>query len=234
MLAGRHACVSHAHPDQMATVADICSSWIMDNGSFSAWVGGTPVTNWAPFYSWVDEWRRHPGAEFALIPDVIDGQECDNDALIEEWPFGLFGVPVWHLHESLGRLVSLVYSWPTVALGSSGAYSTPGTESWWARMAEAMEVATDSQGRPHCKLHLLRGLDASIFTKLPLASADSTNLARNIKIDKKWKGTYQPPSQAVRAYVLASRIEAHNSAPRWAGRDANYQEVFNLEGGDLQ
>ncbi|MGK9559302.1 hypothetical protein O6495_24055, partial [Salmonella enterica subsp. enterica] len=44
-----------------------------------------------------------------------------------------------------------------------------------------------------------------------LASADSTNVARNIGIDSAWKGTYSPQSKETRAYVLAERIESFNS-----------------------
>jgi len=55
-------------------------------------------------------------------------------------------------------------------------------------------------------------LNPTIFSVLPLASADSTNVARNIKIDKAWKGTYQPKSRETRAAVLVERIEALNGA----------------------
>jgi len=43
----------------------------------------------------VEEWRRHPGFDWAIIPDVIDGDEAANDALVTAWPFGMVvGVPV--------------------------------------------------------------------------------------------------------------------------------------------
>ncbi|MDC7863915.1 hypothetical protein TH59_02950 [Pantoea ananatis] len=54
-------------------------------------------------------------------------------------------------------------------------------------------------------------LNPLIFTKLPLASADSTNVARNIGIDKAWSGAYSPASKETRASVLVERIESHNS-----------------------
>ncbi len=46
-------------------------------------------------------------------------------------------------------------------------------------MAQAMAQACDL-GRPRVKLHGLRMLDVEVFSRLPLASADSTNVARNI------------------------------------------------------
>jgi len=60
-------------------------------------------------------------------------------------------------------------------------------------------------------LHGLRMLNSRIFTELPLSSADSTNVARNLQIDKAWKGTYLPASLETRTMILVERIESHNS-----------------------
>lgn len=80
-----------------------------------------------------------------------------------------------------------------------------------ARAYQAVSKILDERRRPICKLHGLRMLNPVIFSKLPLASADSTNVARNIGIDGAWRGTYQPHSKETRALVLTERIEAHNS-----------------------
>jgi hypothetical protein len=74
-----------------------------------------------------------------------------------------------------------------------------------------MRVVCNPEGFPLLKLHGLRMLNPKVFTQLPLASADSTNIGRNVGIDKKWKGTYTPSTKEMRAAVLRSRIEAHNS-----------------------
>ena len=215
ILAGRHAMVSFKEPRQLDLVADVCQSFALDNGAFSAWRGGHPITDWEPFYAWVSMWRTHPAFDFALIPDVIDGTEADNETLINAWPLGLAGVPIWHLHESIDKFVRLSYSWPRVALGSSGEYAQIGTSDWWHRMSVAMMAVCDSHGRPAAKLHGLRMLDPEIFSRFPFASADSTNIARNIGIDGAWRGSYLPPDKAVRGYVLAERIESRQSAPKW-------------------
>lgn len=56
-------------------------------------------------------------------------------------------------------------------------------------------------------------LNADIFRHIPLPSADSTNVARNIGIDKSWaKSAYAPASKETRAQVLVERIESINSA----------------------
>lgn len=211
-LKARHACVSFAAPQQMAEVAEVCQSFILDNGAFSAWTRGEPM-DIEGYRDWVEVWRRHPGCDWYLIPDVIDGDEADNDALLDGWPGG---VPVWHLHESLDRLARLCNDFPRVAFGSSGDFATVGNRKWWARMTEAMGVCCDGAGVPVTKLHGLRMLDPTIFSHLPFASADSTNVARNIGIDSAWtRVPYAPASTRTRALIMMERIEQHASASRW-------------------
>jgi hypothetical protein len=79
-------------------------------------------------------------------------------------------------------------------------------------MNDVLPFIVDDKNRPICKLHGLRMLNPEIFSKLPLASADSTNVARNIGIDLKWKGTYQPKSKETRTSILVERIESENSS----------------------
>jgi len=66
-----------------------------------------------------------------------------------------------------------------------------------------------------CKLHGLRMLNPEIFARLPLSSADSTNIGRNIGIDQAWRGTYSPPTKEARAEVMRRRIESQNAPARW-------------------
>jgi hypothetical protein len=213
-----HAFVSFAHPDQLSTAIDVCQTFAIDNGAFSAWKSGNPITNWQPFYDWALNLKKVPSCDFAVLPDVIDGTEEDNDALLLDNPLpNWFGAPVWHMHESLERLEQLANTYVRVCIGSSGEFSTIGTFQWWSKIGQAMRVICDDQGRPSCKLHGLRMLDPAIFTKLPFASADSTNIARNVGMDGKWKhGNYPPPTKEARAQVMRSRIEAHNAPPVWS------------------
>lgn len=225
----RHAFVSYEHPDQLQIAAEVAQSFALDNGAFSAWKRGAAV-DWAGYIDFVTDWMRHPGFDFAVIPDVIDGGEQENDELLDRWcALGLqgVGVPVWHLHEDLSRLLTLCDSFPRVALGSSGIYSDPGSPQWWQRMGAALDEICDDMGRPRCKLHGLRMLDPTIFSQLPLASADSTNVARNIGIDAKWdRAPYAPRSKAMRALIIADRIEHHASAATW---QRTYGTQQNLE-----
>lgn len=88
-------------------------------------------------------------------------------------------------------------------------------------MNKAMNAVCQSNGRPLAKLHGLRMLNPEVFSRLPFASADSTNVAQNIGIDGAWRGTYTPASKETRGQVLAERIEQTNAAQRWM---ANYEQ----------
>lgn len=211
---GRHAFISFAHAGQLGLAASVCQSFALDNGAFTFWKQGHG-TQWTDYYDFVSTWMNHPGFDWAVIPDVIDGTEAENDAMLDDWPMPRhLGAAVWHVNESLDRFERLAREWPRVCIGSSGEFDVARPEKFIKRAHEAISRIVDCNGQPTCKLHGLRMLNPKIFTQLPLASADSTNVARNIGIDKAWRGTYQPQSKETRAAVLVERIEAHNGACR--------------------
>lgn len=213
-LKGGHACVSFANSGQLSLASEICQSFFIDNGAFTFWKSGKFI-EWSSYYDFLKLWMNHPRCDFAIIPDVIDGGEKENQALIDEWPYGKFGVPVWHMNESEDKFIELCNNWPRVAIGSCGEYDISKNPTGCVlRINDIMRHVVDANGYPIAKIHMLRGLNKNVFTKLPFASADSTNIARNIGIDKNWKGTYQPQSKQTRAWVLRERIEAHNSASK--------------------
>lgn len=226
-LIGRHALVPFIRNEDCGIVADVCKSFCFDNSAFSAWKRDI-VIEFPAYIAWCEEWHKHPGFDFALIPDVIDGTDEENDALIEQWPAHIRGVPVWHMHESIERLQRLAREWPTVAIGSSGQWRTPGTAAWWRRMSEVMTRLCDEKGRPPCKLHGLRMLDPAIFSKLPLSSADSTNAAVNCGSLSRF-GSYLPPTAAQRAAVIAERIESNNSAAVWDISNPIQDDFFSMD-----
>lgn len=207
-----HAFVSFAHPNQLGLAVAVCQSFAIDNSAYSAWKLGKPVTDWSDYYRFAAEAKRQPACDFAVIPDVIDGTEAENDDLAADFPFPRwFGAPVWHLGESFLRLERLATRWPRVCLGSSGEFAQIGTPQWWRRMHEAMRVICDDAGHPRCRLHGLRMLDPRVFTKFPFASADSTNIGRNIGIDQAWVGPYAPPTKESRVQVMRARVESVNA-----------------------
>lgn len=219
---GRHGLVSYVYPTETGIAFSVCQSVVLDNGAYTVWKQGGELD--IPGYiEWCYEWHKHPAFDRALIPDTIEGSEEENDALIEMWPNDIRGVPVWHMHESVDRLERLGAEWNTVALGSSGAWPNPGTDSWWRRMGKAMDAICDSEGRPPCRLHGLRMLDPKVFSKLPLSSADSINAVRRGNDTGRF-GMYVPPTASQRSEVVASIVESHSSAPIWQRQDQH--ELF--------
>lgn len=151
---------------------------MLDSGAYSAWRRGVLI-NWDKYYAWTERWLRY-GNAWAVIGDVIDGTEEDNDRLIEEWPHGERGAPVWHMHESFSKLCGLVQKWPRVCIGSSGQFATVGTPEWRARMDAAMDYIALPDGSMPTKLHMLRGLRlVRPGWPYPFDSVDSASAARN-------------------------------------------------------
>lgn len=174
-LAGRHFCVSHSAPTDVARAHAIGQSVMLDNGAFSAWTAKRK-TNWPAYYEWADKWLDFP-TTWAVIPDVIDGDEAAQIELVRAWPNGQKGAPVWHMHESLDRLIDLTVSWPRVCIGSSAQYARVLSDSWQIRMDEAWERISKSHARTP-SVHMLRGMQLS-GKRWPFASVDSTDIARN-------------------------------------------------------
>lgn len=205
---GRHAFISFAHSGQINLASEYCQSFALDNGAFTAWkAAGKNKIDWSDYYEFVARWKNHPGFDFAIIPDVIDGGETENDALLLEWPHDkFFGVPVWHMNEPDERFVRLCNEYPRVAIGSCGDYDVKRPKEAIARLRDLIRHVVNDLGQPVAKLHGLRMLRPQIFTSIPLASADSTNVARNIGIDKAWKGSYAPSSKETRPHLWSSAL----------------------------
>jgi hypothetical protein len=212
-LAGGRAFISHRRRDHLQIAIDHCVGFSVDNGAFSAWRSGQPITDWQTYYNWVSDLQQHSAFDWAIIPDVIDGTESDNDHLLAQWPADLksVGVPVWHMHESIDRFARLCDRFDRVAIGSSGQFAHPCTKPWWQRMHAAMDAVCDSQGLPPCLLHGLRMLNQAIVSVVPLDSADSTTLAINVGFDK--NSTIKCRHE--RALFLRARIESIRAVSRY-------------------
>lgn len=198
-MAGAHFCVSFAAPSQVKLCHDIGQSVMLDNGAFSVWRRGLQA-DWDAYYKWCDRWLDYP-TTWAVIPDVIEGDEHDNDLLTRAWPFRDRGSPVWHMHEKLFRLESLLEAFPRVCIGSSGAFATLLTDAWQRRMDEAWR-AINARFRRTPHVHMLRGLQL-IGHRWPFASVDSTDIARNHNTRKRSAGT------------MRSRWDAGQCPPRF-------------------
>jgi hypothetical protein len=153
-MAGRHFCVSWAAPGDLAWCLAHGASVMLDNGAFSAWTRGS-VMDWPAFYEWATPHLRHP--HWAVIPDVIDGDEAANDALLASCPVSpALSAPVWHMHESLERLARLASAYSRICIGSSGKYASPGNTAWRNRIDAAWQTIHATGAHPW--IHMLRAM----------------------------------------------------------------------------
>lgn len=203
-LAGRNFCVSFAEPRDVAVCHQIGQSVMLDNGAFTVWKQGR-VIDWLAWWDWVEPWLDYR-TTWAVLPDVIDGDEEDNEKLLGKYGKMIRGgVPVWHLHEPLAHLQGLVWRFGRVCFGSSGAYSAVGSDSWCRRVSEAFDAIVEPSGRVPW-VHMLRGM-AMAGTEFPFASVDSTDIARN----------HNRPQNGARA--MADRWDAIQQPARWEKRE---------------
>jgi hypothetical protein len=174
-LTGKHFCVSHAAPQDIARVHQIGQSVMLDNGAFSAWKVGH-VPSWPAYYAWCERWLASPST-WAVIPDQIEAGAQMQDALLREWPHGHKGAPVWHMDEPIDRLLRLVDEWPRVCMGSTDQYAVILSPAWERRMDAAWNrIAAGRRFLP--VVHMLRGMQLS-GRRWPFASVDSTDVGRN-------------------------------------------------------
>ena len=211
-MAGRHFCVSFMASNDLNWCLQYGASVMLDNGAFSAWTRGITI-DWNSFYDWCEPHLRHP--HWAVLPDVIDGDEQANDNLLatNRLPKELVA-PVWHLHERLDRLLKLADEWPRLCFGSSGEFAMPGNSSWVKRIDEAWDILAKSNRKPW--VHMLRAMREASQGGWPFASADSTNIARN------HAGSAKAPAQIPE--TMAARIDAKN--PKFIGKRALQPNLF--------
>lgn len=210
-MAGKHFCVSYAHPAD----ADWCvahgQSVMWDNGAFSAFTKGRPFDP-AAFARWVEPRLGHP--HWAVVPDVIDGVEDQQRDMIATWPHPpALSAPVWHMGLSIDWLCELADGWPRICFGSTAQYWQVGSEAWERRCDTAWNALEHRGLRPW--VHMLRGL-ALAGDRWPFASADSVNVARN------FKDTDICPER------MARRIDSVQCPTRWAVRSLQ-APLFELE-----
>lgn len=212
--AGAGAFVSYHRPDQLELALTAAAKVWLDNGAFSVWKKGIEI-DWNEFWAFAEKYIDRLDAW--VVPDVIEGSERDNDLLIEQCPNHMKkgAVPVWHMHESLERLLRLAEDWPRIAFGSSGEYSRPKSAPWHSRIAEAFDCLANADGSIPVYVHMMRGLDRDILSEYPFRSGDSTNLARNVPLDSSFPRG--PSCKLERAKIIKERIEQSSPPKIWLG-----------------
>ena len=174
---------------------------MLDNGAFSAFTKNKAM-DVDGYFRWCEEHLAHP--HWAVVPDVIDGDENKQRTWINQWPFpSELSAPVWHLGLSFDWLLELTDNWPRICFGSTSDYWQIGSQSWIRRMDKAFDVLA-SHRRHLPWIHGLRMLD-QCDGPWPIASADSTNVARHHK-----EYRFGPDA-------MAARIDARQPAKKWSG-----------------
>lgn len=216
-LTGRNFCVPFSDPRDIEICHQIGQSVMIDNGAYSLWrKDGQQKRNWNDYYDFVSSWL-HYQSTWCVIPDVIDGSEEENDALLDEWD-NCVGTehwnvaPVWHIHESFERLSELVTRYTKVCFGSSGRYAVIGTPQWNGRMNETFNFLSQKFTRIPAWIHMLRGMSLA-GSAYPFASVDSTDIAQNHHL----RG----------AIKMAERWDAQNCPGKWVEKPI--QEELVLE-----
>lgn len=162
---------------------------LVDNGAFSAWKAGTDTMNDEAYLEGFADWAndildRCPQA-IAVLPDVIDGTVEQNAQLVAETMTMIDperSMPIWHMHEPISYLLHLCEGFGYVGIGSSGAYASPTSPQWHARIAEAFAAidaweATGEGAYVRPRIHMMRAqAQAHLY---PFDSSDSTNVAMN-------------------------------------------------------
>lgn len=199
-MAGKCFCVSYANPGD----ADWClthgQSVMWDNGAFTFRERGGLDPD--AFARWVEPRLGHP--HWAVVPDVIDGDEAEQRALVAAWPHPReLSAPVWHMVLSIDWLLDLAGDWPRICFGSTRKYWQVGSEAWERRADEAWNALERRGLRPW--VHMLRGMDLC-GDRWPFASADSVNVARNFK------------DRAVCPERMARVIDGRQSPIKWTTR----------------
>lgn len=202
--------MSFATPTQVARCHELGQSVMLDNGAFTFWREGVEVGGgwWERYYEWAAPWLDYH-TTWAVIPDVIDGTEEDNDSLLLKFcrRFGKQGAPVWHMHESLERLTRLTVGYERVCIGSSGMYSNPDGSAWTHRMDAVFNRLCPTSAKTPVPIHMLRAMKQACRGPWPFASADSTNVAQN---------HHREVESPLR---IAARWDAQQPPARWAHRE---------------
>lgn len=212
-MRGRHFCLSWAYVQrckgETEEVLKIAQSVMFDNGAFTAFTKGLPL-DIDGFTAWVEEYVSHP--HWCVIPDVIGGDVEQQRQMVKSWTFNReLSAPVWHLGLSLDWLLELTDEYPKVCFGSSAEYWQVGSSAWRKRMDDAFEVLTRT--RTHLPwIHGMRMLGQS-GDKWPLASADSSNIARH------------HAELMVSPEIMAMRIDAIQPARKWKANNQIEMEI---------
>lgn len=127
VMDGRAGCVSFYRPDDVDAIEHVCSKIMYDNGAFSYWQKAlrsgsewAQSRDWFDFYAWLEP--RLTEGRWAVIPDSPGAPSQINDGLLNDWPFGQWGSPLFHMNGNIERLLRLCGKYDRVCLGWVGRF----------------------------------------------------------------------------------------------------------------
>lgn len=199
-MAGANFFTSFEAPAQIRLCHEIGELNHLDWPAYSIWKRGARP-DMDGYYAWIEPWLEYPTTT-ATIPDLIEADEADNSRLVRAWPFEKHkGLPVYHMHENVSRLISLIDVFPWVAIGSSGQYAEVLSDPWERRMDECWrEIDRIFKRTP--RVHMMRGMQLlNSRYRWPFYSGDSADIARNhnrdgntaAKMRARWDAGQCPP-----------------------------------------
>lgn len=254
VMPGRSACVSFFRPEQAALAEEQCPHIMWDNGAYSEWQAALKRgeewfvrDDWTPYYRWLEDRLFWPG-RWAVIPDAPGAPSQLNDGLLNAWPFGQKGAPLWHMDGPIERLGRLCEKYDRVCLGWVGEFDPAtgkirkdqqavGCDAYRERMDDVARLF----GNRWPVIHMMRGI--MVARDYPFASADSTSLAQNgcrydSPIDEmlgdQWRGRRayadRLESGRFRRKVPRDRVdhERASSSPRARSADQRSAEQLGL------
>ena len=89
-LRNRHIMVSFATASQAEMLIELCSTFTVDNGAYSAWKSGKKfdLEGYAQF---VERWCRHPGFDWCVMPAP---SQMPTARTAHARSFDIFGAPI--------------------------------------------------------------------------------------------------------------------------------------------
>ncbi|RYG85070.1 MAG: hypothetical protein EON59_13000, partial [Alphaproteobacteria bacterium] len=175
---------------------------------------------WNSYYDWLEPNLFHPG-RWAIMPDSPAAPSQLNDGLMNDWPFGERGAPVWHMDGPIERLARLCEKYPRVCVGWIGdpTLQPVGCPAYHRKMAEVAAL----MGNTWHPLHMLRGI--LVAREYPFVSVDATSLAQNgHRYDRdddsiKWSGRNAYADRLERGHFsngILRKMRRDRAAAPWA------------------
>lgn len=214
-IAGNAFCLTYYYRDKwsLPVMEGLADQIMIDWGGYPAWKAGLDLNEEYRngYYSWLDPVLDRP-TTWAVIPDIIGAPSQINDSLLKEWPHGKErGWPVYHLDAQMmqhpDRMLRLLDDYGHACIGWAEKDLPILGEDHTRCMDRLWNAIRKRHGNRTPPVHHFRGTQLTTGGDWPLASVDSTDVARN----------HHRPQNTARA--MADRWNAAQCPARWVERE---------------